>query len=33
MEDYNTIMLIPVPQLNIINFIGMKNKHEYLVWR
>ena len=33
MEDYNTIVVIPVPQLNVINFGGMKNKHDYLIWR
>lgn len=33
MEDYNTVIVIPVPQQNIINFGGMKNKHEYLIWR
>ena len=33
MEDYNTIVVIPLPQLNIINFIGMRNKQFYLVWR
>ena len=33
MEDYNTIVVIPVPQLNVVNFGGMKNKHDYVIWR
>ena len=33
MEDYNTIIVIPLPHLNIISFGGMKNKHDYLIWR
>ena len=33
MEDYNTIVVIPLPQLNIINFIGMRNKQSYYMWR
>ena len=32
-EDYNTLIMIPMPQFNIINFIGMRNKHYYLLWR
>lgn len=33
METLNKIVVIPLPHLNLINFIGMGNKHEYLVWR
>ena len=33
MEDYDTIVVMSLPQLNTINFIGMGNKHEYLMWR
>ena len=33
MEDYSTIVTIPLPQQNIINFTGMTNKHDYLIWR
>lgn len=33
MVDFNKAALIPVPHLNAVNFIGMGNKHEYLVWR
>lgn len=33
MEDFNTIVVIPLPQLNMINFIGMRNKQHYLMWR
>ena len=33
MEDFNTIVIVPLPQLNIINFIRMKNKQHYFMWR
>ena len=33
MEDYYTIVVIPIPQLNIINFLGMTSMHDYLIWR
>ena len=33
MEDYDTIVVMSEPQLNTVNFIGMGNKHEYLMWR
>ena len=32
-EDYNTITVIPLPHINGVNFIGMGNKHDYLIWR
>ena len=32
MEDYSTIIMIPLPHQNIINFTGMGNKHDYLIW-
>ena len=32
-EDYNTIVVIPIPHLNAVNCIGMENKHEYMIWR
>ena len=33
METYNKIVVIPLPHLNLINFIGMDNKQDYLIWR
>lgn len=33
MEDFNSIQTISLPQKNILNFLGMNNKHEYLIWR
>mmetsp|Transcript_20452 Transcript_20452/g.27641 ORF Transcript_20452/g.27641 Transcript_20452/m.27641 type:complete len:167 (+) Transcript_20452:344-844(+) len=33
MEDYDTIIVMSLPQLNTVNFIGMGNKHEYLCLR
>ena len=32
-QDYNTIAVIPYPHLNLINCIGMGQKHEYVIWR
>ena len=32
-QDYNKIAVIPLPHLNLINFVGMGQKHEYIVWR
>ena len=32
-QDYNTIVMMPHPHLNIINCVGMGQKHEYLMWR
>ena len=32
-KDYNTISVIPFPHLNLINCIGMGQKHEYSIWR
>jgi hypothetical protein len=33
MKDYNSLTVIPFPHLNLINFVGMGQKHEYLLWR
>lgn len=32
-QDYSNILMIPFPHLNLINFIGMANKKEYVIWR
>lgn len=32
-EDFNSISLSPLPHLNAVNFIGMGNKQDYLIWR
>ena len=32
-EDYDWIIVIPIPHLNAVNCIGMENKHEHLIWR
>ena len=32
-QDYNTIVMMPHPHLNIINCVGMGQKHDYLMWR
>lgn len=32
-QDYSTIAVIPFPHLNLINFIGMDLKREYVAWR
>ena len=33
METFNKIVVIPLPHLNLVNFVGMGNKHDYLIWR
>lgn len=33
LEDFSTIVVQSLPQLNTMNFIGMRNKHEYVIWR
>lgn len=33
LQNYDTILMLPHPHLNIINFIGMGQKHEYKMWR
>ena len=33
LQSYDNIVVIPFPHLNLINFIGMGQKNEYLVWR
>ena len=30
LEDFSTIVSMPLPQLNTVNFVGMRNKHEYV---
>ena len=32
-ENYNSIAVVPFPHLNLINCVGMGQKHEYLIWR
>ena len=32
-EDYDWLIVIPIPHLNTVNCIGMENKHDYLIWR
>lgn len=32
-ENFNSIAVIPFPHLNLINCVGMGQKHEYLLWR
>ena len=32
-QNYDTISIVPFPHLNLINCIGMGQKHEYLIWR
>ena len=32
-QNFNTISVIPFPHLNLINCVGMSNKHDYLIWR
>jgi len=33
LKDFNTIELVPVPHRNTINFLGMKRKSQFLIWR
>jgi hypothetical protein len=33
LKDFNDIEMVPVPHRNTINFIGMKPKKQYLIWR
>ena len=33
LQSYDNIIVIPFPHLNLINFIGMGQKNEYLMWR
>ena len=32
-KDYNNIVFVPFPHLNLLNMVGMGAKNEYLVWR
>ena len=32
-EDYKKILIIPALHLSQINFMGMKNRDEYLIWK
>ena len=32
-QNYNKTVVVPLFHLNAVNFIGMGNKHEYLIWR
>ena len=31
--DYNKLAVIPFPHLNLINCVGMSQKHSYIIWR
>ena len=33
LQDYHTIVVLPFPHLNLINMVGMGQRHEYLIWR
>ena len=33
LQSYDNIAVIPFPHLNLINFVGMNKKNEYLIWR
>lgn len=32
-QDYHNIVVLPFPHLNLVNMVGMGQKHEYLMWR
>ena len=32
-QNYDKIAVIPYAHINLINCVGMGNKHEYLIWR
>ena len=32
-QNFDSIAVIPFPHLNLINFVGMGQKNEYLIWR
>ena len=33
LQDYSRIAVIPFPHLNTINFTGMTQKDDYVIWR
>jgi len=33
LKDFDSIEMVPVPHRNTINFLGMKPKDQYLIWR
>jgi hypothetical protein len=33
LKDFDTIDMVPVPHRNTINFLGMKSKRNYIIWR
>jgi hypothetical protein len=33
MKDFDSIEMVPVPHRNTINFLGMRPKKSYLIWR
>jgi len=33
LKDFDTLELVPVPHRNTINFLGMKRKSSFLIWR
>ena len=33
LADFNHILVIPFPHMNLLNFVGMGQKQEYLMWR
>ena len=32
-QNYDKIAVIPYAHINLINCVGMANKHEYVIWR
>ena len=33
LSNFNEILVIPFPHMNLLNFVGMGQKQEYLIWR
>jgi hypothetical protein len=33
MKDFDSIEMVPVPHRNTLNFLGMRPKNSYLIWR
>ena len=33
LANFDTILVVPFPHLNILNLVGMSPKQQYLVWR
>ena len=32
-DNFSTLVTMPIPHLNILSMVGMEIKHEYLIWR